>query len=112
MTEPTLVLVLDAIGDVRNDIGDVRRENVKEIRRVHERIDLLAHAVARLEERTAAAQLVASDSGEHVLAVRPSVAKRVKRAAPAVGAAAGGGALVVALIEVVGPLLARLIGGG
>lgn len=113
MADSTVVMILDAIGDVRNDIGQVRREHREEIRNLHRRIDVLSAAVARLDERSGGTTYTGSSgSGEHPSPVATSLAKRVRETAPKLGASVGGGAIVVALVEIIGPLVSRLFGGG
>lgn len=101
---PETDLILRALDDVRDDLAAYRRETREELTVVFRQLDETRQLVARLDERT---------KRDFVETVPPPSSRRervnavVKRAAPAAGA----GALVAALVELV-PVIVKAIGGG
>lgn len=89
MSDNSLPLILDAIGDVRNDVYQVRLEHREDSRRVNERLERLEQAVARLDVNN-----VLPSNG---LVTTKQVATSV-----------GGGAFVVMLIELLPRILQAL----
>lgn len=101
MASPETEMILRALDDLRDDLSTHRGETRADFAIAFARLNETREMVARLDERTSI------DEHEPPPSQRDRVAAVVKQHAPAAGA----GALVVALVELV-PVIIRAVSGG
>lgn len=103
---PETELILRALDDLRDDLSALRVETRQDFGLAFSRLDETRQLVARIDERTR------HDSDDtHDEEPPPSRRDRVKSAALKHAPAAGAGAIVVAVVELV-PLIVKALSGG